>query len=331
MKAKEMWEAFCKEKGIPIETEYDAWAFGSTDREADELAQLVLEGKKTATASWYDSYVFYKEDLPKKGGYSVVMDSKEEAVCIIENYSVSCEHFCEVSRWHAYLEGEGDRSLNYWRNVHEDFFREEADAIGERFDDYNKVVLEKFNVVYPDEYVSHDDILLVEPTFEMADEMDAYRQEFIDSGDSMDGTGFRFDEIPAEWVERKRRYANPSSVLPDGIVHATQLMAVRKSDGRLVGTIQIRHELNGYLRDFAGHIGYSVRRSERRKGYAKKMLSAVLDYCRALKINEIFVSCIETNEASRRTILSCGGKYINTVKETDRGEILERYVIKEEN
>ena len=266
--------------------------------------------------------------MPRAGEYSVILGSGEKALCVIRNYSVTKEHFCEVSRWHAYLEGEGDRSLRHWQNVHEDFFRGEAKDIGERFDDYNKVVLEKFELIYPSDRASENDIVLVEPDFGMEDEMISYRQEFIDSGSSMDGAGFRKDEDPKEWIERKRRYANPIAVLPEGIVHATQLMAVRRSDSKLVGTIQIRHELNDYLRDYAGHIGYSVRPSERRKGYAKKMLSMVLDYCRALGLKEIYISCVEGNEGSKRTILANGGIYINTVNEPGSELVLERYVIK---
>ena len=327
MKAEEMWRAFCEAEGIDPETEYDSWAFGNTAKEADELAKLVLEGKKTATASWYDSYVFYKDDLPKAGDYSVILGSNDEAVCVIKNYSVSCEHFCEVTNWHAYLEGEGDRSLRHWKNVHEDFFKEEASAIGERFDDYNKAVLEKFFVVYPQEAADKSGLYFVEPDFGMEAEMESYRQEFLECGSNMDGAGFRADEDPSEWIERKRRYANPIAVLPDNIVHATQLIAVRRSDGKMVGTIQIRHELNDYLKNYAGHIGYSVRPSERRKGYAKAMLKGILDYCRTLGIEKIMISCVEGNEGSRRTILSAGGKYIDTVTEPDRGLTLKRYYI----
>ena len=239
MKAEEMWEAFCSEKGVEKETEYDAWAFGGTDSMADGLAALVIEGKKTATASWYDEYVFDKEPIPEAGAYSVILDSIDEALCIVRNYSVSLVSFIEVTAWHAYLEGEGDRSLRHWRNVHEDFFSDAAERIGDRFDERGKVVLEKFEVVYPEKYVSKDELLLVEPTAEDKDEMNSYKQEFLDSGDSMDGVGFREDEDFESWIERKILYANPSGVLPDGIVRATQLLAKRKKDGRVVGTIQM--------------------------------------------------------------------------------------------
>ncbi len=327
MTDEEMWKAFCLEEGMDIETEYDSWAFGGTDSMADELAALVLEGKKTATASWYDEYVFDNVPIPEKGAYSVILNSKDEALCIVRNYCVSCVPFREVTHWHAYLEGEGDRSLRHWRNVHEDFFSDAAERIGDRFDDRGRVVLEKFTVVYPKEAADRSDLLFLEPSPDMAPLMDAYRQEFQDFGSSMDGAGIRAEEDIKEWVERKMLYADPVSVLPENIVRATQLIAFRKSDGKPVGTIQIRHELNDYLRKYAGHVGYSVRPSERRKGYAKAMLREVVPYCRALGIDDIHISCVEGNEGSRRTILSAGGKYIDMVTEPDRGLTLERYHI----
>ena len=327
MNAEEMWSAFCEYKGIDPETEYDAWAFGGSDKESDHLANLVLEGKKTATASWFNSYAIDNEPIPAKGAYSVILSSSEEALCIVRNYSVDCVPFLEVTAWHAYLEGEGDRSLRQWRNYHEDFFNNEADIIGDRFSDMDKVVLEKFEVVYPESCVSDEDILLVEPCEEDREEMNSYKREFLDRGDSMDGVGFRKDESFETWIERKKLYANPAGVLPEGIVHATQLLAKRKSDGKVVGTIQIRQELNDFLANYGGHIGYSVRISERRKGYAKKMLSMVLDFCRSLGIEKALVSCVEGNEGSRRTILANGGVYIDTVREEDRGIDLQRYYI----
>ena len=124
---------------------YDAWAFGA---DADKLAQLVLSGKKTATSSAYPIYELEGEELPKAEEYSVILDSKDEAVCIIKTTRVYIIPFNRVSEQHAYLEGEGDRTLEYWRNVHRDFFTEELREVGLEFTEEMLVVCEEFEVVY---------------------------------------------------------------------------------------------------------------------------------------------------------------------------------------
>ena len=80
-----------------------------------------------------------------------------------------------------------------------------------------------------------------------------------------------------------------------------------KENNRLLGLIQIRLELKGYLINFGGHIGYCVRPSERRKGYAKTMLKAVLDICKKEGLEKVLVTCLEDNIGSAKTIEGCGG------------------------
>lgn len=118
MSDKELWQQFCQEKGIENET-YEAWSFGV---EADLLAHLVENGEKTATSSAYPLYELEKEPLPQVQEYSVVLDSHEQAICIIKTTKVTIVPFIDVSVDHAYKEGEGDKSLAYWRQVHEVFF-----------------------------------------------------------------------------------------------------------------------------------------------------------------------------------------------------------------
>jgi len=145
MTAQEMWERFVKEQNIS-DTEYDAWAFGD---DADGLAELVRQGIKTGTSSAYPLYELEGEPLPEASGYSVILDSRDEAVCIIENTKVYVVPFCEVTADHAFKEGEGDRNLAYWRKVHEVFFTECMEEAGLVFDENMKVVCEEFRVVYP--------------------------------------------------------------------------------------------------------------------------------------------------------------------------------------
>ena len=108
---------------------------------------------------------------------------------------------------------------------------------------------------------------------------------------------------------------------------ASQYIYVREDDGKVVGVLQIRRRFNEYLEKYAGHIGYSVCPSERRKGYATAMLRAALPLCRELGIRDVLIACLTDNEASRRTILRCGGVYESTVHEPSRNVDLERYWI----
>ena len=115
MKSDQMWQAY-KILNQSIGDKIDAWAFGV---EADYLAELVLMGQKTATSSAFDLYAVGTEPLPKENELSVILDSKENAICIIETTKVEVIPFKEVSEDHAYKEGEGDRRLTYWRELHE--------------------------------------------------------------------------------------------------------------------------------------------------------------------------------------------------------------------
>ena len=170
-------------------------------------------------------------------------------------------------------------------------------------------------------------LMLVKPDMTMAEEIASYRNEFLEAGSSMDGTGsLRKCENPADWIEFNRTMENPKTV-PAHLVAASQYAYVRESDGRIVGMIQLRHELNEYLKNYGGHIGYSVRPSERKKGYAGKMLADFLPVCRRMGLGRVLVTCLTGNEASRRTILKNGGVYENTVFEPDLKANLERYWI----
>lgn len=144
MSGKELWEAFVMEKHLAA-CPYEAWAFGM---EADRLAHLVLTGEKTATASAYSLYELENEPLPAAGEYSVILDSKDNAVCVIQTNKVSIVPFHAVSAEHAYKEGEGDKSLDSWRKVHEKFFTEQLNIVGLEFTPDMKVVCEEFAVVY---------------------------------------------------------------------------------------------------------------------------------------------------------------------------------------
>ena len=168
---------------------------------------------------------------------------------------------------------------------------------------------------------------LIKPTVEYAKQIMEYRQEFFDSGDSMDGCGpLRRFEDPKEYIKICIDYENPKTV-PENLVQATQFLCIRKSDNKLVGMIQVRHYFNEYLEKYAGHIGYSVRSSERRKGYAKEMLNWALPFCREIGLDKVLISCIDGNIGSEKTILANGGIYESTVYEPNSDKNLKRFWI----
>ncbi|WP_321387114.1 GNAT family N-acetyltransferase [uncultured Enterococcus sp.] len=170
-------------------------------------------------------------------------------------------------------------------------------------------------------------ITLIEPSLAYEEQVQSYRAEFIENGDSMDGTSFlrEYEQVP-EWLAfiEKNRHAE---TVTEGLVVATELLAVRSSDNRLVGMIDIRHTLNDYLLRFGGHIGYSVRRSEWNQGYAKEMLRQALDFCRTLELEKVLITCDKTNPASAKVIQFNGGKLENELLDESDGEIVQRYWI----
>ena len=135
MTAQQMWRQYAAACGAG--EAYDAWAFGP---DADALAALVLRGEKTAAASALPLY---------EAEHSVVLGADGQAVCIIRTEKVTAVPFCEVDAAHAFREGEGNKSLAFWRQAHEAFFSQELRQAGLAFGPDMKVVCEEFCVVWP--------------------------------------------------------------------------------------------------------------------------------------------------------------------------------------
>lgn len=144
MNAEQMWSEY-KKINNNIKDEYEAWSFGV---EADLLVDLVLRGEKTATSSAYPLYEIENEPLPAVGKYNIILNSENRAICIIQTTKVYVEEFKKVSKEHAFKEGEGDKSLAYWRKCHEEFFTMCMNTVNKEFSEDMKVVCEEFKVVF---------------------------------------------------------------------------------------------------------------------------------------------------------------------------------------
>lgn len=129
----------------------DAWSFGDSPAMGDELGRLVVDGPKRATAGWLRSYEHDGDPLPHEGMFSLILDGRGDPLCVIETTEVRLVPFGGVDAAFAYDEGEGDRSLRFWRDAHRRFFGREAERLGLRFTDDETVVCERFRVVFPPE------------------------------------------------------------------------------------------------------------------------------------------------------------------------------------
>ena len=173
-----------------------------------------------------------------------------------------------------------------------------------------------------------EELVLVKVAEEYASQIADYRQEMLDMGSSMDGTGsLRAMADPYEYIVKCRNYESIETV-PEGRVPATQFIYVRKCDNKVVGMIQVRHYFNDYLEKYAGHIGYSVRPTERRKGYGKAMLKMALPFCKSIGLDKVLITCNDNNVCSEKTILANGGVYESTIYEPDEGINLKRFWVK---
>jgi uncharacterized protein YhfF len=145
MKAKQMWDSFIKQNSEYKDSSYSAWKYGVL---ADELAELTVRNIKTATASAYDLYAVDNDPLPQVNDFNIILDSKDEAVCITKTTKVSIIPFLEVSEEHAFNEGESDRSLETWRKEHTELFTQWYKESNLEIHDNIPVVCEEFKVVY---------------------------------------------------------------------------------------------------------------------------------------------------------------------------------------
>ena len=145
------WEQFLD--SLPADSPYrirpfTAEPWGDSPAMADELGHLIADGTKTATCSSVWEWEFEGEAWPQVGHLTIVLNGKGDPLCIIEVTEVELKRFNEVDAQFAYEEGEGDRSLAYWRAAHQRFFGRSMQKIGRTFAEDIPLVCERFRVIY---------------------------------------------------------------------------------------------------------------------------------------------------------------------------------------
>ena len=168
-------------------------------------------------------------------------------------------------------------------------------------------------------------IKLVRPTIELKVKALDYRQEHFNNNELIINGSELFDKINSyeEWLEKVNNNSKIETVDPNWVLTDT-FFAIREDDNRIIGIIDLRHTLNEFLKDF-GNSGYSVRSSERKKGYATEMLRLLLKYAKEIGLKELHISVERDNIPSIKTIVKNGGKIERSFE--FEGELADIYLI----
>lgn len=170
-----------------------------------------------------------------------------------------------------------------------------------------------------------EELFLVHPTMEHEEAFNEMVTEFEKANERVYPRTLRQKEFDYKSLLIKLQSFSSAESCPSQYVPSDTYFLVNKHN-RLLGGITIRHYLNEQLFKFDGNIGYGVRPTERRKGYASKMLKMVLAICRDMGMERVLVTCNKDNIASAKTIAENGGIFENEMTE-DNGNIVMRYWI----
>ena len=148
---KEMWGKYLSTIGECVDDTsktYESWYFCNNEKDANELAELVKKEKKKATASLYCLYEIENELIPKVGEYSIITNWDGIAQCILQITNIDIVPFKDVTEEFAAKEGEGNKTLSFWRKVHWNFFAQEMKKHNKELSEDMLVICEEFELVY---------------------------------------------------------------------------------------------------------------------------------------------------------------------------------------
>ena len=170
------------------------------------------------------------------------------------------------------------------------------------------------------------ELKLVEPSLHYADQLLSYQKESMALAHHIPGSNglMDFAEI-SDWLKYLEDKKTPE-LRPAGHVQDSTYLCIRTLDRRLVGMVNIRHELNDYLFHFGGHIRYSIRPGDRGRGYGVLQLKLALAECANLSISPVLLTCRDDNQISCRVIQKCGGA-LEDVRTSPEGENMQRWWI----
>ena len=169
-------------------------------------------------------------------------------------------------------------------------------------------------------------IFLVRPTVELREAYIEFFQDWQESGEDMVPWVISKDPTNYEEMLEFLFKNEDKQYIADGWVPSSTFWLVNE-DRKVVGAVNIRHALTEKLFNSGGHIGYGIRPSERKKGYATKLLAMALEKSKEIGISNALVVCDYVNVASRKTIINNGGVQDKDFIEED-GNIINRFWIK---
>ena len=165
------------------------------------------------------------------------------------------------------------------------------------------------------------------PSIDRKAEAIEYINEFIENNSEIHGVGslHKYLENYESWLKHLQNMRDIKEI--DKLVPAETFFLIRENDNKIVGMIDIRLALNDFLKKYGGNIGYSIRPTERRKGYNKINLYLALKFCKEKGLSEVLLDCDYDNLGSASSIISLGGKLVKEGINEISNTVMKDFVI----